>query len=81
MRTTKTETRQVQVTDTVHCNQCGEAIDPNTLKYGNVLEVMYAGGWASVLGDGDRYEFDICEPCLRLIMDGFKIRPTVNGET
>jgi hypothetical protein len=80
MRTLKVETREVYVPDIVHCNQCGNEISPQDKACGNFLPVSHSGGYGSVLGDGDDWSFDLCEPCLKVIMDGFKIRPTVNNE-
>jgi len=78
--TTRVETREVQEVESIACNKCGQDIDRDTRLYGNYFVGEYCGGYASILGDCDRWNFDLCEPCLKTFMSGFVIRPEVNNE-
>jgi len=73
---TVTETREVEVLRSVKCNQCGEEVEE--YGFGNFLCISYVGGYASILGDGTERKFDLYEPCLKVIMAGFKIPPIIN---
>lgn len=77
MRKTRTETRAVEVVETITCNGCGET-PPSP--YAEMIRIYHCGGYDSILGDGDSYDFDLCESCLKKLMDGLKIPPTVNDE-
>lgn len=48
----------------VICNKCGE----DAHKYEH-FSVFYQGGYESILGDGTKYKFDLCEKCLGEFMD------------
>ena len=87
MRTTKTIQKEVEVTDDIICNKCGETCDSSRREGGpeghhtdggfqGLLGVRVDGGYGSNhLGDCVRYEFDTCEKCLMEWFKTFKINP------
>lgn len=78
MRTTKTVTQEVEETEAVFCNKCGEDCTPfetvDSLDPHGLIEVEVGGGYASPhLEDLTTYTFSLCEACLIELFKGFKI--------
>lgn len=71
MRTIRKETREVEVVEMVICNGCRKEAGVHE----EMIRVYHEGGYSSILGDGTSYDFDLCEPCLKKIMDGLQIPP------
>jgi len=64
--------------DKIQCNHCERKIDFTNNE--NYYDGHYEGGFGSLLGDSDKYEFDLCEICLKAMFTLFKIPVTVNGQ-
>ncbi len=92
MRTLKKITQEVVVVDEVRCNKCGElcstpvqeddvkARGNNHRDWYGLIEVGFTTGYfSSVLPDGMAYRFSLCEPCVKELMDTFKISAEEEG--
>lgn len=82
-------TQEVEIIVAIHCNKCGEMCTTPTLElheqrhgaFGNsrrdwygLIEVGFTTGYFSdVLPDGTAYRFSLCEPCVKELMNTFKI--------
>ena len=76
MKLTKTVTLEVEVTDDVLCNYCGESLIGEGGNQNGLVETEVHGGFDSTgLGDGDRFTFSICEKCLLELFKDFLIPP------
>lgn len=65
MRKTVLVKKEVEMTDDIICNMCGETCFDGEYNYNGLIEVMAEGSYGSkVLADGVRYTFSICEACL-----------------
>lgn len=73
-RTFRTETREVQVAHVITCNACGETVDAYSF-----CQVLHTGSYGSILGDGTTYSFDLCEACLKKIVDGLVVPAEIDG--
>lgn len=77
-------TQEIEVVTAVHCNKCGElcttphqetCLNGSSRRdwYG-LIEVGFTTGYFSeVLPDGLSYRFSLCEPCVKELMNTFKI--------
>lgn len=72
--------KEIEIIDDILCNQCGKSIVSGKIEdkvYSEGLrEQVIACGYGSELGDGNYYRFSLCEPCLQVMFDGFKIPVT-----
>ena len=46
------------------CDICGET-DDDVMETQEYVYIHFVGGYNSVFGDGDEYECDICQNCLK----------------
>jgi hypothetical protein len=80
MRIIKKVTKEVTVIDDILCNKCGNScrgVDPS-FDWEGLIEVGIIGGYGSThLGDGNSYEFSLCESCLIALFQTFKHNPKV----
>lgn len=73
MKTTKKETQEVEVIVDVFCNKCGESCKGAIGNLNGLIEAKVSGAYDSThIGDGDVYEFSLCEKCLSELFDTFK---------
>ncbi len=77
MEITTIELKEVVVVKDVLCNKCGLSLF-NNYNHEGLVEADFTGGYASKLGDMNRYRFSICEACLIALFDTFKIDPLVH---
>jgi hypothetical protein len=56
----------------ITCDICGET-DDNVMESQEYTHIHFVGGYNSVFGDGDEYEIDICQNCLKTLI-GNKLR-------
>jgi hypothetical protein len=69
----KKEIEQEEITD-ILCNKCGESCkDKCNMNYEGLIEANVWGGYGSKLGDSVSYQFSLCEDCLKIMFDDFKI--------
>lgn len=75
----KKMTKEVEVTEDIFCNKCGESCREDTLPedvagfYG-LIEARVTGGYFSpALEDMTCYDFSLCEKCLKQLFDDFRI--------
>jgi len=74
------ETKKVTVEITrnkvcsIRCNKCGEEMITECSPTGRGINVNYEAGYDSKIhGDGVTVSFDLCEVCIKDLMDGFCI--------
>lgn len=92
MKTIKTITQEVEVVAEVRCNKCGELCttpshESHVANHGayrrdwyGLIEVGFTTGYFSdVLPDGMAYRFSLCEPCVKELMETFKIPAEEEG--
>lgn len=77
MKITRVEKREVTevVLDDIICNQCGGSCKMY-MGFAGLIEACVSGGYSSKLGDGNYYDFSICEDCLKVLFAGFKVPVT-----
>lgn len=67
------------ITKSITCDICGKTYDLDTmdgqLEEQEFLFLDFVGGYNSVFGDMNHIEYDICQYCLKNMIDG-KYRPT-----
>jgi hypothetical protein len=51
------------------CDSCGEEWERNTLGFDEFTHIDHVGGYGSVFGDGTRVTSDICETCLKNLLE------------
>lgn len=86
----ETQTREVEIVESVVCNKCAGFLttasqeehvkgqDHARYWYGLVEASFSTGYFSDVLPDDATYSFSLCEPCLKDLMDGFKIPAEVS---
>lgn len=65
MRKTVTENQMVTVETDIVCDACGLECDTDSIEAGEYLKIGFTGGFASVFGDGNAVNADICQSCLK----------------
>jgi len=76
MKVTKTETKEVEVLVDAICNKCGESCKGSIGNLNGLIEAQVSGAYdSSHLGDGNVYEFSMCEKCLSELFKTFKHDP------
>jgi len=79
MRIIKTVNKAVEETDNIFCNKCGKSCY-SEVAYGGLIGAKVKGGYCSkFIGDGDNYQFDICEKCFKEYADTFVIPAKVGN--
>lgn len=63
-----------EVVDDIICNKCGKSCKGG-YNFEGLLEIKIMGGYGSLLGDMETYEFSICETCLQSMFEKFLIPP------
>jgi len=65
MRKTVLVKKDIEMTDDIICNVCGETCFDGEYNDNGLIEAIVEGSYGSkVLEDGIRYTFSICESCL-----------------
>ena len=54
----------------VICDVCGERHD-DPLEIQEFVSIRFTGGYGSAFGDGDTYECDICQRCLKRLLGSY----------
>jgi hypothetical protein len=55
----------VSVVSQIRCDRCGKEAERGDLGFQEMTSIGFNAGYASIFGDGNRIEVDLCEPCLR----------------
>lgn len=67
-----TRTRSAKVTEVTHvtCDRCGREMTPagHDFEHQESLAISFRGGYASVFGDGNLVEADICQHCVKELL-------------
>lgn len=73
MKTTKKVLKEVEEIVDAFCNKCGESCrGKHSPNLDGLIEVKVDCGYGSILGDGNIYEFSLCEKCLTELFATFK---------
>jgi len=69
-KTTKTKTIDEIVSIT--CDKCGKTFweDTNLFEFQEFHHIHFTGGYGSIFGDESEIECDICQNCLKKMIDG-----------
>jgi hypothetical protein len=81
---TQTITKTTEVVIDVLCNKCGESLiegkgSGGEAIYGLAHAHVSTGYFSPALGDGNEYEFDLCEKCLKELFKTFKHDPLIGN--
>lgn len=49
----------------IECDRCGKEVQRDGSDFELMTSIEFQAGYASIFGDGNRVEIDLCEPCLR----------------
>lgn len=82
MRTTKIVNKDVEETDDILCNKCGQSLKNCGFEdYGfeGLIEISILFGYGSKQ-DGTSYKFSLCEDCIMELVKSFKIAPETNEQ-
>lgn len=64
----------------VICDKCKKEFDTENIKYQEFLHIDFVGGYDSAFGDGNHVECDICDNCLKeMIQDYCRINGDKDG--
>jgi hypothetical protein len=62
----KIETMErVSVVDQIKCDRCCKVTARDELDFHAMTSIGFSAGYASIFGDGNRVEIDLCEHCLK----------------
>jgi hypothetical protein len=62
----KIETMEsVSVVDQIKCDRCGKVTARDELDFHAMNSIGFSAGYASIFGDGNRVDIDLCEHCLK----------------
>ena len=65
------EQQTVKVLDSITCDICGTTYDvENFIESQEFLFVDFVGGYGSIFGDMTHVKCDICQHCLKKMIDG-----------
>jgi hypothetical protein len=68
----------VSVVNQIKCDRCGKVTDRDNdaLDFHAMTSIGFHAGYASIFGDGNRIEIDLCEPCLKdTLGEWLRVRP------
>jgi hypothetical protein len=81
MKTTVTDRENVPRVVSRLCNKCGVSMKRGSTYDSGLCDVVLLGNPDSTyLSNRTRYSFDLCEPCLVLLMDSFLLPPQVRKD-
>ena len=63
------------------CDRCGKAVQREGGDFELMTSIGFEAGYASIFGDGNRVEIDLCEPCLRSVLgEWLRVTGSAEGE-
>ncbi len=72
MRHTKTVRVPTELLEGVSCDRCRQTVDAcDTIELGEMLQLEFTAGYGSPLGDGKRYQLDLCKDCVKAVLGPF----------
>jgi hypothetical protein len=64
------------VVSQIKCDRCGRIAERDDLDFHAMTSISFSAGYASIFGDGNRIEIDLCEPCLKdALGEWLRVRP------
>jgi len=74
----KTILKKVTIIEDILCNGCGISLKSDNDDFYGLPTVTVSGGYNSThLVDNAKYEFALCEKCLKELFAKFKFQPTI----
>jgi len=68
------ELREVDIYKSKVCDMCGmEASVDDEFEAQEFVKIYQSCGYASIFGDGNEFSIDLCQHCLKKIIDHFEI--------
>ena len=68
--------KEVSVVEDIYCNNCGASLKSSNDDFYGLPTITVTGGYYSThLVDNTKYEFALCEKCLKILFEQFKIKP------
>src|SRR5450755_1236646 len=61
----RTRVQPATVVHEIVCDRCGRRARRDENDFALMTSIGLCAGFASIFGDGNRVEIDLCEPCLR----------------
>lgn len=59
------------------CDRCGRRTEEGDMDWPERLSIDFVAGYASVFGDGNRVQLDLCQHCLREVLgEWLRVSPT-----
>ena len=73
MRTYQTVTKRQNILQSIVCDRCKEEylVDVDYTEVGEFLYIDFTGGYGSVFGDMNSVQADICQHCLKELINDF----------
>ncbi len=72
--------KEVKITEkhltSIICDMCKKEydIEEDVFEFQEMISIYNHGGYGSIFGDGFEFEMDICQHCLKKIVDKFDIK-------
>ena len=60
------------------CDVCKKDYIDDNFEFQEMIHIHNTGGYGSIFGDGDKVDIDICQHCLKDIIDKFDIKGYLN---
>ena len=61
--------RTVEEVHALKCDKCAAVIlAENVMEFQEALSIRISGGYASILGDGNLFELDLCQACVKELL-------------
>jgi len=63
----------VQEAASITCDRCGrsEENESNNFKFQEFLSIDHVCGYGSIVGDGTRFQLDLCQYCVKEVLSPF----------
>ena len=71
MQLIHTEEKLHAVASGFTCDRCAMKVDSVDIEYQEGHHIAFTGGYASVFGDGAKVECDLCQDCLKALIEDF----------
>jgi len=62
--------KQISIYDRIFCDVCGKEFE-SVLETQEFQYIRFTGGYASIFGDGAKIECDICQHCLKSMIEKY----------
>lgn len=75
MKITQKKRQTVEAVVAIQCDKCGRKMDTDMADDGadwcelqESLSIAFTGGYGSILGDGNQFELDLCQHCVKELL-------------